>query len=369
MRFFCGLILLCVLPSSLFSQTIKPGDKVTVIKWSAEFKSGSDVVGEAKFGKNYIVEKVNGKLLWIPEERGYLDMLDVVPYAEAINYLTAEISKSPDAFGYIGRATAWEERGELDSAIADFTEAIRLNPNSTFTYKCRGTAWMGKKEYDKSIADYGEAIRLDPKDANAYKIRGILWSLKQEFEKAIADCDEAIRLNPESAVAYFARGNAWEDKREHDKAIADYDEVIRLEPKNADAYCYRGNAWDEKREYDKAIADYNEGIRIDPKSSTAHNCIAWMRATCPDERYRDGEAAVAFGVKACELSDHQDANCIDTLAAAYAEAKEFEKAVAREEQALIVAREKNFSTEDLAKFEARRELYRAGKPYRVEPKN
>jgi tetratricopeptide (TPR) repeat protein len=57
-------------------------------------------------------------------------------------------------------------------------------------------AWRVKKEYDKAIADYDEAIRLDPKYAIAFNNRGSAWLIKKEYDKAIADYDEAIRLDP-----------------------------------------------------------------------------------------------------------------------------------------------------------------------------
>ena len=59
-----------------------------------------------------------------------------------------------------------------------------------------GYAWRNKNENDKAIAEYNEAIRLDPNNAVAYVDRGIAWKAKNEQDKAIADFTEAIRIDP-----------------------------------------------------------------------------------------------------------------------------------------------------------------------------
>jgi len=62
---------------------------------------------------------------------------------------------------YWGRAHVYEEKGEFDKAIADFTESVRLNPQCAETYCGRAYAYREKGEFDKAIPDYTEAIRLN----------------------------------------------------------------------------------------------------------------------------------------------------------------------------------------------------------------
>jgi tetratricopeptide (TPR) repeat protein len=57
-------------------------------------------------------------------------------------------------------------------------------------------AWNNKEEYDKAIADYTEAIRIDPKYAHAYYGRAAAWNAKGDKDKEMADYNEAIRLDP-----------------------------------------------------------------------------------------------------------------------------------------------------------------------------
>ena len=102
--------------------------------------------------------------------------------------------------------------------------------NLAIAYYSRGLAYYDKGDDDRAIAEYNEAIRLDPKFAQAYSSRGLAYDHKGDLGHADPDYNEAIRLDPKYAQAYFNRGNAYYQKGDDDRAIADYSEAIRLDP-------------------------------------------------------------------------------------------------------------------------------------------
>ena len=294
----------------LFAQTPESWvGKRVITHYGAVLKVKGQVENDADRGKNlrrgkdqqsfrvYKVEQTNGQWLWLVEEggsaRGWITAEWLIPFDQAVDY---------------------------------YTNQIRANPSSV-NYLKRGQIWKHKKEYDIAIADYNEAIRLDP----------------------------------QSALAFNNRGYAWHNKKEYDKAIADYNEAIRLDPQSALAFNNRGYAWHNKKEYDKAIADYNEAIRLDPQSAEAYNSKAWLMATCPEAKYRDGKRAVESATRACELSDGKEPNYFGTLAAAYAESGDFDKAVESQTKAIELLKDEK----DKEDFQSRLDLYKARKPYRT----
>src|SRR5262249_6365059 len=143
----------------------------------------------------------------------------------------------------------------------------------------------------------------------------------------IADSDEAIRLNPREAKAFGNRAGARMMKGQLDQALADCNEAIRLDPRNADHRANRCRVWTKKGRYDQALADLDEAIRLDPGNDSAHNSRAWILATCPNAEYRDGQKAVGLANRACALSGWQNPFALGTLAAASAEAGDFDAAV------------------------------------------
>ncbi len=133
------------------------------------------------------------------------------------------------AEGYFNRAyDKFKNQGDIEGAIVDYTEAIRLNPNDSNAYFNRGFARETRGDVDEAIADYTEAIRLNPNDATAYNNRGIGHKARGDLDHAIADYTEAIRINPKYIEAYMNRGIARQNDGDLKGATTDYCEYLEL---------------------------------------------------------------------------------------------------------------------------------------------
>jgi tetratricopeptide (TPR) repeat protein len=107
-----------------------------------------------------------------------------------------DFSQKVLAYAFNNRAIAFQAEREYQHAIADYTDAIRLDPEFAHAFYNRGTAYHAQGDYDHAIADYSDAIRLDSTYSHAYKNRGLAYQSKGDLDQANADLNEAYRLMP-----------------------------------------------------------------------------------------------------------------------------------------------------------------------------
>jgi tetratricopeptide (TPR) repeat protein len=134
------------------------------------------------------------------------------------------------------RATC--ERASGDAAVAACTRAIESGVfkgrELAKLYTNRGVELKRKGDIDAAIKDYDESIKLDPSDYFAYNNRANTLRDKGDLEGAIADYTTAIRLEPGYAAAYTNRARLHERMNALDKARADYGAALAAPPRKFD---------------------------------------------------------------------------------------------------------------------------------------
>ena len=132
----------------------------------------------------FFVRRYQGMKRWFTRNVG--QALWILLFAVTLMLQGAAIARTP-AIDYNKRGAAKQIKGDLDSAIADYTRALELNSKSATAYYNRGLAKQAKGDLDGAIVDYTRALQLNPKDVEAYNVRGVVEHAKGQNDKAIAD--------------------------------------------------------------------------------------------------------------------------------------------------------------------------------------
>lgn len=268
-----------------------------------------------------------------------------------------------NATSFIARGIAYRAKNELTEALKDFDEAVRLDPTDPIAWEGRGTVHFMKRDLNKAISDLTQAIQLDSKNATVYFNRANAYRAQGLPDMAMDDLHEAVRLNPTNSLAYACRAAIHNSRGDFNKGIADATESLRLDSTNALAYRLRGYAYFKQKYFAKAVQDWQESRRLNPRDREVLNGLGWLLATCPVESIRNGKEAIKIADEACRLTNWLDWGCVDTLAAAFAEASDFKSAIEYQTKALIMT---GLPDKDRKEMEQRLDLYRKRQAYREE---
>jgi len=171
-----------------------------------------------------------------------------------------------ELFNY--RGVAFKLNGELDRAISDYNQAIKLNGKLASAYNNRGVAYDRKGDYERAIGDYDQALKLKP-SSESYFNRGNVHLVKSQYDHAIDDFNQAIRLRPDFAPAFDNRCWARAVVGILKQALADCNEALRLMPRNPTTLGSRGFIFLKMTHFDAAVSDYDGALQMNPKFAFA----------------------------------------------------------------------------------------------------
>jgi tetratricopeptide (TPR) repeat protein len=238
-------------------QTIHNGKRVNLMNWGIEANEVKAFVDQTRTLMN---PKTAAEYNLRGERRYFRGRYD-----DAIADFTQAIRLQKDlAAAYRNRGLALSAKNDFDTAIADCTEAIRLNGDDPSAYLNRGWAYCSKAQFEKALADHTKAIQLDPKNAVAYNNRGLIYYAKGDVARAYADYTRAVEADPRCTVGHSNRGECLYLQGEHDRAIEAATVALRIDPFLKRAYFVRGWSLQAKQQFDKALESFDVALEIYP---------------------------------------------------------------------------------------------------------
>ncbi len=236
---------------------------------------------------------------------------------------------------YLRRAQALVTLGKFADAEMDMDKVVQLRPGDLSVLFSRAELRHRRGNLAGSMDDLQRVLQREPNNPRALGAKALL--LAQEGQP-----DRALRLL-ERSLAGPASGNASLTLRlaalyvalgKPEAAISRYTQLLQEDPDNPLLRRSRGDVYISLGQHAEAAADYERTLQIRPNDPPSLNNLAWLRATSPSEAVRDGAQAVELAEKVAKLTRYRQPGVLGTLAAAYAENGQFEKATQWAEKAL-----------------------------------
>jgi Flp pilus assembly protein TadD len=324
-------------------------------------------------------------------------LLSTAAEKEATEHYRQAVELDP----YLGEArlalgSALFQRGELDESAHQLKQALKIQPDLAQAHNILGQILQRKGQVAEAMDHLQMAVKLNPKDSNAQNNLGTILFQTGQSKEAIGHLNSAVQLQPNFAEAHYNLGNALSQIGQIDSAIQHLDRAQQIQPENASAHNNLGGLLLQVGRTDEAVAQFEKTLQLRPGNAMTHNNLgrgllqqgkpdqagahflkaleiqqnfpqaadnlratAWVLATSPKDEIRNGSRAVEL---ACQLGRYSTTNTplyLGTLAAAYAEARQFSTAAecARRARELAGAATNSALANDL---DAQLALYQAG---------
>jgi tetratricopeptide (TPR) repeat protein/mono/diheme cytochrome c family protein len=250
--------------------------------------------------------------------------------------------------------------GRAEEAIGHFETSLTLQPGSAVAQFNLGTALMLAGRFPDAIRPLAEAVRLQPDYAVAHNnLADALLELGRADE-ALSHYREAVRAAPRHAPAHNNLGLVLMQRGDLDEAVLQFLEALRFDSSLVDAHYNLGHALTRLARPREAISHFLQAVQLAPDDVTALRSAAWMLATAADEGVRDANEAVRLAERAAALTGRQDAEALGVLAAGYASAGLFERALETNQEAVKLVPGTSLANALLE----REDLYKRDRPYR-----
>lgn len=286
---------------------------------------------------------------------------------QAAAYLNQALSIDPgnmEAHNNLANVLARQKK--YDEAVSHHLKALELDPGSAKAYNNYGCTLSEQGRTAEALEQFSKAIELDGRFADAHYNMGKTYAFRGDLDRAVYHFHEAVRIRPGYAEAQCDLANLLAERGALDEAVLRYRAALRARPNFAAAHAGLGDALIRQRNTAEAVEHLAKAVRLDPGQVKALGRLAWTLATSADPRLRDGERAVDYAERARALAGEDHALLLDTLAAAYAESGEFDRALETAARALDLARSAG-RADWAAEIEGRIALYRRGQAFRAGP--
>ncbi|HUI07108.1 MAG TPA: tetratricopeptide repeat protein [Verrucomicrobiae bacterium] len=243
-----------------------------------------------------------------------------------------------------------------------FRHALNVTPDNPVAHEDLGKTLAEHGKLTEATAEFVAALRVRPNSATAHVNLANALAAQGKFSEAVAEYQAALRINPGSAEAHYNFGVALASQGKIQAALTEFATTRQLQPDHAQARYNLGALLANQGRIAEAIAEYREALRLKPGWALPLRGLAWIRATSPNPAFRNAKEAVQLAVRLGEVTRDQQADALDVLAAAYAEAGRFAEAVRTAKRAIELASMTGQSNL-AARVRSRLKFYQAGLAY------
>src|SRR5262249_43609274 len=266
----------------------------------------------------------------------------------------------PSVSQHLYAAKALGKEGKIDRAAAEAMKAVGAQPSDAAARGFHALTLSELGQEEQAIKEAERAVELSPADSAAH-LQLAFSRKRSDMDRAITEARSAIELGAENSSAYELLMNCLLESHRYNEAAELGREWLTVSPYDAASHSALASALAENRDLASAAEHLGYVMMVRPELEHVHaqlrqillslakepnglqrlsdiaasapdsprmlDELAWLLATYPDSKSRDGVEAVRLAERACDLTERRIPIILDTLGAAYAEEGDFPRAI------------------------------------------
>lgn len=190
-------------------------------------------------------------------------------YDEAIEFFNKDIQENPkNGYSFIWIATIRDYRQEYGMALTAADLALKYLPKKdvdyvAFALSTRAGVYLHLEDSVKALADYSEAVRLNPKEAQPYEERAQLYFELEKYDLSDADYRKMTELKPGDVMGYMGLGRNANVQERWEEAIKQFDYVTKLASDYSSGYSFRAESFIGLKKWNEATDDIVKALSFE----------------------------------------------------------------------------------------------------------
>lgn len=311
-----------------------------------------------------VAAEVEGRLDAQAHARALTNLAKVFGWAgktqEAHELALRALEAIDDVEAYHNAAMNSLRLGRTEEAVEYYEQVLKRSPNHAAVLSDMGFALTRLDRFEAAAAALRKSIEAEDSERARFNM-GALLEKQGRYDEAIAEFHEALRINPARGEYHMAAANVHVKRGEIDRALRQYTLALEKNGRLSMAYYRRAGIYRRQHDGARAASDLRAMLALAPDSPRALTQLTWILSSGPDAALRDGREAVAAGENAVRLTHSRDADALEALAAAFAEAGSWTEAIETARRAISTI---GADPDALEIARARLAQYERGEPYR-----
>ncbi len=180
---------------------------------------------------------------------------------------------------YIVAAT-YEKMGDIDKAIAEYQQALKIDYKNAVIHVSLGAAYLKKHEFPRAVEELNLAVKLDPESVEPHAILALLYFSQEKLTEAGKEYELALKkaaaLEPQNVAIYKSLAAVYLQQKDYQAAENTYQLIIKLSPNDAETHFFLGNVYDLQQRWPETQRELQQAIAFKPDYHEALNYLGYL---------------------------------------------------------------------------------------------